>query len=238
MTDVPDDRRAAPRRKPTRRDRYPDSVFVNCPFDESYRLIFQAVVFTLLDCEFVPRCALEIGDSSEVRIDKILRIIERCRLGIHDISRTELDRATGLPRFNMPLELGLFLGAKRFGTGRQRLKKCLILDREPYRYQKFCSDIAGHDLRSHADSHRSAIAEVRDWLQNVRRSDHRPSTRGSIDQVIIPGGRLIVDRFERFRIDLPRLCEESGHDEARLEYSDFLLLSETWQEANDPPRPR
>lgn len=42
----------------------------------------------------------------------------------------------------MPLELGLFLGAKRYGTGKQRTKLCLILDRERYRYQKYCSDIA------------------------------------------------------------------------------------------------
>lgn len=39
----------------------------------------------------------------------------------------------------MPLELGIFLGAKRFGTGEQKKKACLILDRDPFRYQKFTS---------------------------------------------------------------------------------------------------
>ena len=92
----------------------------------------------------------------------ILRIIEKCRLGIHDISRTELDSEHGLSRFNMPLELGLFLGAKRFGPGKQKTKKCLILDRESFRYQKFCSDLAGYDPRSHSNDHRLAIREVRD----------------------------------------------------------------------------
>ncbi len=48
-----------------------------------------------------------------------------------------------LPRFNMPLELGIFLGAKRFGSQKQKQKNGLILDREKYRYQSFCSDIAG-----------------------------------------------------------------------------------------------
>jgi hypothetical protein len=63
--------------------------------------------------------------------------------GVHDISMTELDRLTGLPRFNMPLELGLFLGAHRFGSKDQRRKVALILDRERYRCQAFISDIAG-----------------------------------------------------------------------------------------------
>src|SRR5262249_5963635 len=30
-----------------------------------------------------------------------------CKYGIHDISRTEVTSASGLPRFNMPLELGV-----------------------------------------------------------------------------------------------------------------------------------
>ena len=95
------------------------------------------------------RCALEASDSGEARIDKILAIIAKCKFGIHDISRTELSKNTKLPRFNMPLELGLFLGAKTFGPREARAKVCLILDRQKYRYQKFCSDIAGQDIEAH-----------------------------------------------------------------------------------------
>src|SRR5262249_13195872 len=54
-----------------------------------------------------------------------------------------------LPRFNMPLELGLFLGAKRFGDGPQKAKRCLILDQEAFRYQAAISDIAGQDIKTH-----------------------------------------------------------------------------------------
>ena len=94
--------------------RYEDSVFINCPFDEEYEKLFQALVFAIHDCGFVARCALEASDSGEVRIKKILDIIDECKFGIHDISRTALSRNTKLPRFNMPLDLGLFLGAKQF----------------------------------------------------------------------------------------------------------------------------
>lgn len=127
---------------------YSESVFLNCPFDEEYEPVFWAIVFTIHDCGFVARCALEVDDSSDTRIAKIYKLIEACELGIHDISRTELDSVNDLPRFNMPLELGIFLGAKRFGSAKQRKKKCLVLDRERYRFQKFCSDIAGQDIKS------------------------------------------------------------------------------------------
>ena len=99
---------------------YNDNVFLNCPFDPAYKQLFDAMVFAVHDCGFIARCALEEGDASQVRIDKIYNIIVDCRYGIHDISRTELDKNSGLPRFNMPLELGVFLGAKKFGINKKR----------------------------------------------------------------------------------------------------------------------
>ena len=121
---------------------YHTSVFINCPFDEDYRPLFDAIVYTVFRHGLKPRCALEAADGSAVRMDKITQIIAECRWAVHDISRTELNRS-GLPRFNMPLELGLFLGARRFGDRMQQRKNCLTLDRQPHRYQAFLSDIAG-----------------------------------------------------------------------------------------------
>ena len=42
---------------------YEDSVFVNCPFDEEYEELFDAIVFSVHDCGFVARGALEASDS-------------------------------------------------------------------------------------------------------------------------------------------------------------------------------
>ena len=95
---------------------YDENVFINCPFDGEYQSLFQALVFSVQVCGFVPRSALELEDGSEVRIGKIVRIIAESRYGIHDLSRTGLDPESHLPRFNMPLELGLFLGAKYYGV--------------------------------------------------------------------------------------------------------------------------
>ena len=105
-----------------------DDVFINCPFDEHYESTFRALIFTIFACGFRPRSARELDDGGQTRIDKLLNIIGDCRYGIHDLSRTELDEHNQLPRFNMPLELGIFLGAKRYGGKAQRQKRTLILD--------------------------------------------------------------------------------------------------------------
>ena len=141
-------------------------VFINCPFDKKYRPTFRAIVFTIVDCGFRPRCALEIDDSTGIRIEKILDLVSRCKFGIHDLSRTELSKSTKLPRFNMPLELGIFLGAARLGNPSQRRKVGLILDKNRYRFQKFISDIAGQDIHEHKGIPKNAVAEVRGWLRS------------------------------------------------------------------------
>jgi len=121
------------------------SVFINVPFDGNYQKLLDAIVYAVHDCGLKTRTALEEDDGGDVRILKIYRIIDQCRYGIHDLSRTTLDTVNRLPRFNMPLELGVFLGARQFGSGRHKRKSVLILDRDKYRYQKFCSDISGQD---------------------------------------------------------------------------------------------
>lgn len=201
---------------------YDASVFINCPFDADYATLFDAIVFAVHDCGFVARYALEIEDGSQVRIAKLTDLIARCRLGVHDLSRTELSPRSGLPRFNMPLELGLFLGAKRYGDARQRRKLCLVLDREPYRYQQFCSDIAGQDISAHDGKVEAAIKTVRDWLRNAR--------VGST--TIIPSGSVIFSRYERFGADLPALCGKLQLDPAQLIFNDRVALIIEWLKAN------
>ena len=175
--------------------RHPDynfSVFINCPFDDAYSDLMDCLIFVIQDCGFIPRCALEIIDASQIRIQRISAIIEECKFGIHDISRTELDTRNKLPRFNMPLELGIFLGAKTFGRPEQGRKNCIILDKRMYRYQKFISDIAGQDIYSHNNRSRNLIRVIRDWLSSMSRS-----------MAIIPSGSIIYKRFGEYKKDLP-----------------------------------
>jgi hypothetical protein len=202
------------------RNDYAQRVFINCPFDSEYKPLFEAIVFAVLSCGFRPRCALEIDDSSEVRIDRIFKIIAECKYGIHDISRTQVTSASGLPRFNMPLELGMFLAAKRFGTGKQRRKVCLILDTMPYRYQQFISDIAGQDIQVHNNSAREVITVVRNWLRNASRS------------TILPGGMEIYRRFQLFEQKLPALCVELKVQRNELTFNDSVSIISNWLRDN------
>ena len=82
---------------------YERNAFINCPFDRPYKRIFDAIVFAVFDCGFVARSAQEITNTAEIRVEKIARIIDECRFGLHDLSRTSLDRTSRLPRFNDPL---------------------------------------------------------------------------------------------------------------------------------------
>jgi hypothetical protein len=139
------------------RKTYQNSVFINCPFDKNYNELFRAIIFAIYDCGFIARCSLEIEDSSRTRIEKIYKLIEECNYGLHDISLISLDLKTKLPRFNMPFELGIFLGAKRFGLKKQKNKNCLIFEKTKYTYQRYISDISGQDIYPHNNNTRNVI---------------------------------------------------------------------------------
>jgi hypothetical protein len=187
---------------------YKQNVFLNCPFDAQYFPFFQAAVFTLMDCGFVARCALEASDASQVRIHKLYDLIAECKFGIHDLSRTQLDEHSQLPRFNMPLEFGIFLGAKFLGKDKQRQKMCLIFDEEPFRYQKYLSEIAGQDISSHHNDPRVLVSKIRDWL--------------AVFSSQLPSGSVIWERYDRFQEELNGFCGQAKHKVEELTYLDYI----------------
>lgn len=202
---------------------YDTSVFVNCPFDPDYRPLFRALIFTVEYCGFAARCALEVDDSGETRAEKIIRLIRGSRYGIHDISRTETNVVDGeaLPRFNMPYEFGVFTGFKYGGTRRQRQKVILVLDTKPYRYQKFLSDIAGQDIRSHGGDPAALIREVRAWLQ------------AQTGQRNLDGAEYIAAQYGRFTALIPTLLAAVNKTDADLaNYHDFHALVGDWLAQN------
>lgn len=190
-------------------------VFINCPFDNAFAPTFRALIFAILVCGFRPRSARELDDGGQTRIDKIYGLIEACRYGIHDLSRTELDPVHQLPRFNMPLELGLFMGAKRYGGKYQKSKRVLILDVEQYRYQRFISDLAGMDIHEHGGEPMRALCEVRDWLANVSRRE-------------LPSAERVGRVYDAFLADLPDLAAALEFDPDRIPYVDYERIVATW----------
>jgi hypothetical protein len=194
---------------------YDRNVFINCPFDPAYAPMFEAIVFAVQDAGFEPRSARERLDSSQIRLHKIIDLIGRSRYSIHDLSRTELDDATSLPRFNMPLELGIDLGCKAFSRTHAR-KSLLIFDVEQYRFQKYLSDIGGQDIQRHGNDPKTAIARVRDWL------------RAESGLESIPSGSVIFQRYAKFRERLPEPCAALRLDPDELTFVDFSTAVAAW----------
>ena len=122
----------------------------------------------------------------------------------------------------MPLELGIFMGAKVYGNSKQKGKRGLILDRDPYRYQKFCSDIAGQDIQSHQLKINLAIRCVREWLRANQENTMQT----------IPGASYIYKRYRLFRRQLPVLCQHKNMDFRDLSFNDYSIFVVGWLLAN------
>ena len=115
----------------------------------------------------------------------------------------------------MPLELGLFLGAKRYGGKYQKVKRTLILDVEQYRYQRFISDLAGMDIHAHGGDPIQAVCAARDWLANVSRRE-------------LPSADRVRRVYEAFLSDLPALAAELEFDSDTIPYVDFERIVAAW----------
>jgi hypothetical protein len=204
------------RRKPTASK----SVFINCPFDDGFKPILRAIVFTIIASGYHPRCALDATDGAEIRVSKIAAMIGACDWGIHDLSRVEIDGG-GVPRFNMPMELGLHLGARLLGEGRHRRKRALILDAVRHRYDAALSDISGQDIEDHNGDPEQAIRCVRNWL-----SEHRPHKAPPL-----PGASAVQADYRLFQAEVGALLKPHRLDPDHLTHSDFLFAVRDWIEA-------
>ena len=196
------------------------NIFVNCPFDDAYRPIFDAVVFAIYTCGFRVGSALQAADSGELRLEKLYRLIAAADYSIHDISRVEMDDASGLPRFNMPIELGIALGHRRFSNTRPR-PKLLILDSEQYRYQVFASDLAGLDIAEHGGHAHRAIGCVRDFLASDMRG--------------LPTTDRVVSLYRSFEALLPAIAAERGQTADQLGFADRVAIVEDFWAENPSP---
>ncbi len=194
---------------------YHRNVFINCPFDSDYDEIFNAIVFTVFRCKFTLRCAKEFSDSHGIRIQNIVSLIEQSKYAIHDLSRVTLSETGNLPRFNMPLELGIFIGSKQFGSKVHKDKEYIIIESEQFRFKQFISDLSGQDIQSHKDDPIKAIKSIRDWLSSKTAET-------------IPSASILVDEYKEFVKALPELCAESQWIVEELTFKEYSQLVTDW----------
>ncbi len=176
------------------------------------------MIFSIIVSGHHPRCALDATDGGEIRVSKIALMIGDCDWGIHDLSRIEVD-AGGLPRFNMPMELGLHLGARLLGERKHRRKRALILEAQSHRYDALLSDISGQDIAVHANDPDRAIACVRNWLSEHRRPNKPP----------LPGAAAMARDYRQFQAEVDAIIAENRLDPLdKLTHSDFLFVVRDW----------
>lgn len=185
-------------------DRFEKNVFINCPFDPGYKQMLKVLIFTVLKCDLEPRIALERDDSGEQRINKIKELIRCSKYSIHDISRMEPLKGGDLPRFNLPFELGLDLGCRTYGAGNLSTKKCLILEKEEYRYVKVISDISGNDIRSHNGDEQNLSREIRNWIRTAT-------------NIRVSAAKVIWEAFNVFYEFFLGTCKKDGYDDNDIE---------------------
>lgn len=196
--------------------KYEESVFINCPFESSYDSIFNAIVFAVLECGFSPRCAKEEEGSSGDIFNEILTIIKECKYGIHDISKYECDPKTNMARFNMPLELGVFIGASEYG----RKQKDYLIFGSYNKFKDYISDLSGKRAKDHKGDHNEAIKSVRTWLHN------------KTEKRVISGSNIFI-RYKDFKTDLPYMCAEVKWTPEEITFEEYVSLAKEWIEDTD-----
>jgi hypothetical protein len=196
---------------------YADSVFVNCPFDAKYKPLLHATLFTIHDCGFTAKHALQDVGGRESRLDKITRLIDHSRLSIHDVSRVQLSRGSRLPRFNMPFECGLAFGAMRYGDGDGR--DALVMTGARDQDKAALSDLAGIDPGYHDNDPVKVIASVRKFLAAKASALGAPKRPMRVHT-------KIARRLEAFKSKLPQQIREHGSRLSLRELNSFDYIND------------
>ena len=142
------------------------SIFINCPYDDAYEPFFDALIFSVIACNFIPRSAKESTKANVSRIERIFHAIYTSDYSIHDLSRCQGEGDELLARFNMPLELGLAMSRRYPGNG-QILHEWLVLVPEGISCNRYVSDLSGYDLQPYRNEVNALIIAVVVWLRDL-----------------------------------------------------------------------
>ena len=186
------------------------SVFINCPFDGEFAPLFDAVVFAVACCGFLPRSALESGTVAESRMERIAKAVFSSKYSIHDLSRCKGEGDENLARFNMPLELGIAMGRRLASARKKDRHDWLLLVREGHQYAKFVSDLAGYDPKKHNGTVEVIIPMVMVWLAT------RP------EAVAVPTPRRVIAALSAFQEQKAQLSSEWGKE---IPWADLVLAA-------------
>jgi hypothetical protein len=135
-----------------------ESVFLNIPYDNEFDDLYVAYIVGLTQLGLRVKAALAVPNQG--RLETIIGLIAESDYSIHDLSRIEISK--GIPRFNMPVELGLALYRSYVTKGRHRV---YVFESKPYRTQRSTSDINGIDPQIHHGTAKGVMAGLRNILR-------------------------------------------------------------------------
>jgi hypothetical protein len=130
------------------------SVFLNIPYDRRFEDLYLAYVVGLTQLGLHVNVTLAVPNQG--RLERIVELIEKSDASIHDLSRIEI--TSGVPRFNMPFELGLALYRSRATKGRHLV---FLFEKKAYRMQRSTSDMNGIDPLIHNGNPKGVMAGLR-----------------------------------------------------------------------------
>jgi hypothetical protein len=130
------------------------SVFLNIPYDAQFEELYLAYIVGLTQLGLKINATLALPNQD--RLKRIVGLIEKSDVSIHDLSRIE--SSSGIPRFNMPLELGLALFRSHITRGRHRV---FVFEKKAYRVQRSTSDVNGIDPQIHKGRPKGVMAGLR-----------------------------------------------------------------------------
>lgn len=171
------------------------SVFLNIPYDSEFEDLYLAYIVGLTQLGLKVRATLAVPNQG--RLETIIRLIEQSDASVHDLSRIEL--SSGIPRFNMPLELGLALYRWHATKGRH---KVFVFERTAYRAQRSTSDINGLDPQIHNGSPKGVMTGLRNIFHQP--GDHVGS--GNARQLPLPEAEIARVEAKRWKPVLVRVC--------------------------------
>jgi len=152
------------------------SVFLNIPYDDQFEDLYLAYIVGLTQLGLNINATLAVPNQG--RLDRIVGLIDESDVSIHDLSRIEL--SSGIPRFNMPLELGLALYRSHSTNGRHRV---FVFEKKAYRMQQSTSDINGIDPQVHYGRPKGVMVGLRNIFHQPERTTTVPEMLASFRAV-------------------------------------------------------
>lgn len=159
------------------------NIFVNCPFDVMYiNDLLKPMIYVIFKNGLSPRLSLEVSDSGQVRLEKIIEILKACKYSIHDLSIVKSKKANEFARMNMPFELGIDYGLRNGGITPLNTKQFLILEATKYDYMKAISYISGFDIKVHENATERIFECLYSWFsETLKISKQDPPLKTSYD---------------------------------------------------------